>query len=116
MSTPQEAVIDRLVEAYNSGDADRFLACFAEDARMYRDDGVPACDGLEAFRAFYQPQFDAGSKTEVVGRVSVGRHVADRARVSAAGEAPAYYLTIYTLDNERVVRVDFLGAEAQAKA
>ena len=116
MTTPQNTVVDRLVAAYNAGDVEGFLACFAEDARMFRDHDTLACDGREAFRGFYQPQFDAGAKTEVVARVAVGRHVADQARVSTPGQADADYLTLYTVEGDAIVRVDFLGAEAQVKA
>ena len=114
MSTPQAAVVDQVVEAYNAGDINRFLACFTEGVRVVRDRDTTVAVGRAAMRALYQPQFDAGSRTELAGRVAVGRHVADQARVTAPGEGPADYLIIYTVEGDLVARVDFLGAEAQA--
>jgi hypothetical protein len=46
----------------------------------------------------------------------VGGHVVERERVSRPGGEPTEYLTIYTVADGKITRVDFLGAETQAGA
>lgn len=117
MSDEQNAaVIDRLVVAYNAGDMDGFLGCFADGAKIYRGREEVAFDGKDAIRAEYQPQFDKGYKNNPSDRIVVGRHIAERERVSAGGSGETDFLTIYTVENGAVTRVDFLGAEVAARA
>jgi uncharacterized protein (TIGR02246 family) len=114
VSTPQEAVIDRLVEAYNAQDVEALAACFAEGAQIHRYPGVLLQDGREAIRADYAKLFaDAPeNRNEVVQRIVVGAHVADQSRLRRTPEAtPTDLLTIYTVENKLIVRVDYLSAE-----
>lgn len=114
MTTPQEAVIERLVEAYNAHDADALVACFAETAQIHRYPGKLLQDGREAIRAEYTRLFaDAPeNRNEVVQRIAVGAHVADQSRLRRTPQAvPTDLLTIYTVENKLIVRVDYLSAE-----
>ena len=92
-----EAVIERLVAAYNAGDMEGFLGCFAEAPKIYRFPDTLAFDGREAIRAEYQRQFDKNYRNDASDRLVVGRHVVERERVTAGeGGGPTDYLTIYT--------------------
>jgi hypothetical protein len=118
MSDEQNAaVIDRLVQAYNAGDMEAFLGCFADGAKIFRGRDQVAFDGKEAIRAEYQPQFDKGFRNAPGDRIVVGRHVAERERVSTGqGGGETDFLTIYTVENGAITRVDFLGAEVTAQS
>ena len=114
MTTPQEAVVDQLVQAYNAQDVDALANCFAEGAQIHRYPGVLLQDGREAIRAEYARVFaDAPeNRNEVVQRIVVGAHVADQSRLRRTPDAAATdLLTIYTVENKLVVRVDYLSAE-----
>ena len=116
MSDEQNAaVIDRLVQAYNAGDMDAFLGCFADGAKIFRGREDVAFDGKDAIRAEYEQQFSQGYKNNPGERITVGRHVAQRERVSA-GQGETDFLSIYTVENGAITRVDFLGAEVTAKS
>ena len=117
MSDQQNAaVVDRLVQAYNAGDMDAFLGCFANGAKIFRGRDEVAFDGKEAIRAEYEQQFSKGYKNNPGDRIVVGRHIAERERVTGGdGGGETDFLTIYTVENDRIVRVDFLGAEVTAK-
>jgi putative hydrolase of HD superfamily len=108
------AVIDRLVEAYNAGDMEGFIDCFAPDARIYRFPDTLLHDGLSAIRTQYRAPLEQEYRTEVSERIVVGGHVVERERVTRPGGEPTEYLTIYTIADGRITRVDFLGAEAVA--
>jgi uncharacterized protein (TIGR02246 family) len=116
MSDEQNAaVVDQLVQAYNAGDMDAFLACFAEGARIFRGRDDVAFDGKEAIRAEYAQQFSKGYKNTPSDRIVVGRHVAAKERVSAGSGGETDFLTIYTVEGGKIARVDFLGAEVTAR-
>lgn len=111
------AVVDRLVQAYNAGDMDGFLGCFAEGAKIFRGREEVAFDGKAAIRAEYGPQFDKGYRNDPGERIAVGRHIAVRERVaSGEGGGSTDFLTLYTVENGVITRVDFLGAEVAAGA
>ena len=111
------AVVDRLVEAYNAGEIEAFLGCFGDAPKIYRFPDTLAFDGVDAIRAEYTQQFAKGYKNQPSDRIAVGRHVAARERVTngqSGGETD--FLTIYTVEDGKIVRVDFLGAEVAAQA
>jgi len=106
------AVIDRLVQAYNAGDMEAFLGCFAEGAKIYRGRETVAFDGKDAIRTEYQTHFEQGFRNNPSDRIVVGRHVAARERVTAGQGGEMDYLAVYTVEDGAITRVDFLGAEA----
>jgi hypothetical protein len=111
------AAVDRLVQAYNAGEMDAFLACFADGARIFRGRDEVAFDGKDAIRQEYAPQFEKGFKNNPGERITVGRHVAAKERVTAGqGGGETDFLAIYTVEDGLIARVDFLGAEVAAKA
>lgn len=110
------AAVDRLVQAYNAGEMDAFLACFADGARIFRGRDDVAFDGKDAIRQEYASQFEKGFKNNPGERIVVGRHVAARERVTAGQGGETDFLAIYTVENGLIARVDFLGAEVAAKA
>ena len=109
------AVVDRLVEAYNAGDLEAFSSCFSETARIYRFPDTLLQDGVQAIRSQYRAPLEQEYRTDVSERIVVGGHVVERERVTRPGGEPTEYLTIYTVQDGKIARVDFLGAEAAAR-
>jgi uncharacterized protein (TIGR02246 family) len=109
------AVVDRLVQAYNAGDMEAFLGCFSDEPKLYRFPNTLTLDGREAIRAEYEVQFANGCRNGPSGRIVVGRHVAERAHVTFGEGASMEFMTIYTVEDDRISRVDFLFAEAAAE-
>ena len=118
MSAQQEAVIDRLIEAYNRGDAKAFAAVFAPDAAIFSYPGTVMQQGAAAIEAEYARVFERfpGGEVQTTHRVVVGSRVVDLERVTRreGGEA-AEVLTIYTVENDRITRAEMLTA-VQAEA
>lgn len=75
-------VIDALVHAYNSGNADAFAELFAEDAIAYEHPNIPAQIGREGIRAFYKKRFAEfpQNRTQVLHRIIIGDYVIDHER------------------------------------
>jgi hypothetical protein len=92
-----------------------FLGCFTEEPKLYRFPGDLTFDGREAIRAEYERQFASGCRNRPSGRLVVGRHVAEKAHVTF-GDGGMEFLTIYTVEDGKIARVDFLFAEAQASS
>lgn len=85
MSTPAVAVVDRQLEAYNAHDLAAFVACYAEDVRLFRLPATqPALSGRPALEDFYrtrrfgQPDLHA----DVVNRMVLGDKVIDHERIT----------------------------------
>ncbi len=118
MSAQQEAVVDRLIEAYNRGDAKAFAALFAPDATVFSYPGVAMQEGAAAIEAEYARVFERfpGGRTETAHRSVIGSRVVDLERVTRreGGEA-ADVLTLYTVENDRITRAEMLTA-VQAEA
>lgn len=110
------AAVDRLVQAYNAGDIEAFLGCFSETPKLYRFPDTLVFDGRDAMRAEYEQQFANGSRNDPSGRIVVGRHVAEKAHVTSRdGGGGMEFLTIYTVEDGKIARVDFLFAEVAAE-
>lgn len=118
MSDEQNAaVVDRLVKAYNAGDMEAFLGCFTDSPKMYSFPETLTFDGVEAIRSEYGDQFSKGYRNDPSGRIVIGRHVVEKAHVtSGEGGGGMDFLTIYSVENGKIARVDFLFAEVTAQA
>lgn len=118
MSDEQNAaVVDRLVQAYNAGDMDAFLGCFADGAKIYRGRVEVAFDGKDAIRAQYQEQFNKGYRNTPSDRIVVGSHVAEKEQVSFGEDGgETDFLIIYTVEDDRVTQVEVRGAEVTAQS
>ena len=79
-----EAIVQQQVEAYNARDAERFAACYADDARVLGPDGSVMVDGKAAIRQFYATLFGQSPQLQVqiVARMVVGDFVIDEEQAS----------------------------------
>lgn len=109
------AAIDKLVEAYNAGDAEAFAARFTEDA-VHANLNAPPGDpitqlGRLAIQERYLKVFAdyPENRSEVLHRIAFGAFVIDHESVRrSAASAPFEVVAIYTMRDGLVARVDFV--------
>jgi hypothetical protein len=85
------SVVQRQLDAYNARDIERFLACFAGDARGFElGMAQPTMDGRDAIRARYAALFAASPQlhSRVVHRTAFGRAVIDHEHVTGRNGSP----------------------------
>lgn len=112
-SSDNTAVIDRLVEAYNAGDARAFADLFASDAVHAAYNNDQALVGREAIHARYIEVFSTypQNRTDVVHRIAFGPYVVDHERVRRAPDLdPFDVVAIYTLASGLIQRIDLVRA------
>jgi hypothetical protein len=109
-----EEVVQRQVEAYNARDPERFLACYAEDVRVFRPPAPePTLAGKEAFARFYAdnrfnlPRLHA----EILARMVVGNRVIDHERITGVRDEPIEAVAVYEVADGRIRFVWFFYAE-----
>jgi hypothetical protein len=107
-----EDAVDRQVLAYNAGDVDAFIACYAEGVVVEAGDGAVVMSGREEMRDRYSGLF-AGSpnlRAEIVTRIRVGPYVVDEERITGRRDGDAHAVAIYRLDADGLIdRVRFLS-------
>ena len=107
--TDAEAVVQRQVEAYQSRNVDAFVACYADDVRVWKlPDTTPRIVGIEALRAAYGFLADPTNETvaEVVRRTVMGPFVVDLERFHKRGSAEEA-LAIYEVAGGKIRHVWF---------
>jgi hypothetical protein len=85
--TAAESVVQRQLDAYNARDLQRFVACYAEQVRVYRPPAAePVLAGRDALAAHYAAnRFHLpGLHAELVARLVMGNKVIDQERSSAS--------------------------------
>jgi uncharacterized protein (TIGR02246 family) len=106
-----EALIDKLVEAYNAGDARAFADFFAPNATHGNINSVERQNSREEIYLRYLEIFAQFSenRTEVLHRVVVGNFVVDHERVRRSpAHEPFEVVAVYTLDGGFITRLDFV--------
>ena len=107
-----EDAVDRQVIAYNAGDVDAFIACYAEGVVVESSDGAVVMSGREEMRDRYSRLF-AGSpnlQAEIVTRIRVGSYVVDEERITGRRDGDAHAVAIYRLNADGLIdRVRFLS-------
>jgi uncharacterized protein (TIGR02246 family) len=105
------ALIERLMERYNAGDADGYAALFTEDGceAVYRGDVLRAGrDGVRAGNAKTFADFP-DNRAEVKTRYAMGDYVVLHEEVFRGGDvAPFEVVSIYSFRDGLVERVEFV--------
>ena len=107
-----ERIVQNQLEAYNTRDIDRFAACYAPGVVVLDlDTSLPRLEGLAAFRAAYQTQFQRYplQRATLLSRQVCGTYAVDLERVRGNPDRPdADVLAIYRVDNAGLIdRVQF---------
>jgi len=103
--------VERQVEAYNAGDVDAFVACYANDVVFEDADGAAQTGGRDEMRKRYGELFASAPNlhAEITSRIRVGSYVVDEERVSGLPNGEIHAVAIYKLDDEGLIeRVRFL--------
>jgi hypothetical protein len=103
--------VERQVAAYNAGDVDAFVACYAAEVVFEDADGGVQATGRDEMRERYAELFASSPnlRAEVPSRIRVGSYVVDEERVSGFPGGDVHAVAIYRLDPEGLIdRVRFL--------
>jgi hypothetical protein len=99
-------IVQRQLEAYNARDLARFVACYAEDVRVYRPPAAePALAGRAALSDHYaRHRFNLpGLHAELVARMVLGNKVIDHERIVGVGDAPMDAAAVYLVNAEGLI-------------
>jgi uncharacterized protein (TIGR02246 family) len=104
-------IIDRLVAAYNSGDARAFADLFASDVTVYEHPNEPTQQSREEIFGRYTEVFKTYpyNTTEVVHRIVIADWVIDHEKVRRSPEQePFDVVAVYELADGVIKRLDFI--------
>lgn len=115
-------------DALNRGEFDVAIELAAPDIVLMRPGGLPSVHGIEAVRAWLEPDAFESQRLELLGAEAVGSRVLTRQRLSARGAGSGIEMEIesfsiwifnedgkvarveaFTLDEEEAARRAFLG-------
>src|SRR2546422_539166 len=104
--------VERQVSAYNRGDLEGFLLCFAEDVVVEDTDGNVRSTGRDALRESYGRVLEErpDQEYEIVARMRVGSWVVDEEHITGGPSGEARAIAIYHLDGDGLIdRARFLA-------
>jgi uncharacterized protein (TIGR02246 family) len=105
-----EAVVDRQIAAYNSGDLEAFAACYADDVVVEGGGGNVLMQGIQALRGEYGPFFrdNPNLHGEITNRIRIGAFVIDEERITGWQPEPVRAVVIYHLSGDLIDHVRLL--------
>jgi len=104
--------VARQVRAWNAGDLEAFLLCFAEDVVVEDADGNVQSTGRNVVRTTYGQLLaeQPNREYEIVTRIRVGPWVVDEEHITGGSRGDSRAIGIYHLDGDGLIdRVRFLG-------
>lgn len=117
MPTDNEAIVQRQLDAYNAKDIDAFMACWAEDAKIYAHPDTLLADGVAAVRARHEIRFrEPNLFGRLTQRMSAGNTVVDRevvTRTFPEGPGQVDVIAIYELAEGKIARAWFVMGEVR---
>jgi len=103
-------VVDRVLDALNAHDLERFVACYAEDATI--EDGYDRvmAAGHAELRERYGPMFEQFSEVRVTAlqRFAAGPFVVQHEKVTGRGE-DEQHVAVYLVRDGRIARERLLA-------
>ncbi|SFD23454.1 Imidazolonepropionase [Chitinophaga sp. CF118] len=106
-----EILAQQQLNGYNAHDIDAFLLPYSDTVEIYdQSSGKLLLKGKDQIRQRYSEIF---SKTpalhcRLVNRMVIGNKVIDQEKVTGIKDTPLEAAVVYTVDNEKIVRVDFI--------
>lgn len=105
LSDPVAAQLD----AYNSHDLGRFLACFADDVEFLTADGETMFQGRDQLAQVYAGVFeDSKVHCKVTNRLTAGEWVVDEQHVSGIGDDKETVIALYRVQDGSITQVRLL--------
>lgn len=109
-------------DALNRGEFDVAIELAAPDIVLMRPGGLPSVHGIEAVRAWLEPDAFESQRLELLGAEAVGSRVLTRQRLSARGagsgiemEIESFSIWIFNEDG-KVARVETFTLDAEEAA
>lgn len=109
-----EAPVQAQLEAYNVRDLARFVACYADDVKLYRPPAAaPMLSGKAALAEHYRAhRFNLPALHAVlVGRMVLGNKVVDHERISGVRDQPFEAAVVYEVQNGLISQVWFFNED-----
>ena len=110
--SPPARQAQRQLDAYNRGDLEAFVACYAEDVQVFSlPSGQLLYQGVEILRQEYGPYFEANPNlhAELLHRVVVGDVAIDHEHVTGRADGPALKaVALYEVRQDLIQRVWFI--------
>jgi len=114
-----EDIVGRQLDAYNAKDLDAFMACWADDARIWAWPDTLLADGADAIRERHRTRFlEPDLHAALSSRVSVDGLVVDREVVTrnfADGPADVDVIGIYDVRDGLIRQVWFKQDEPRSQ-
>lgn len=112
--SPNLALVQRQMDAYNAHDAQAYAACFTPDAQFIRHPGITALSGhdeiYKAFAKFFREH--KGAKLRVLYRSELGPTTVIEHQVTEGADTNALPgLVIYKIQNGRIAAAWIVPAE-----
>ncbi|MBI3229151.1 MAG: nuclear transport factor 2 family protein [Burkholderiales bacterium] len=114
-ATPQTVAADLAqaqLDAYNARDIEGFLACYADDVKIYAYPDTLMCEGKEAMRSRYAGRFsDPNMYAYVAHRTTMGNTVLDHEYVRTTvplGLAVLQVMAVYQIEGGKIAEVRFI--------
>ena len=98
------------LEAYNSRDVERFVACYTEDVVIEDGAGNVMMQGRAAMRERYGPMFAQypDLHCRIVSRIRINDYVVDEERITGRGPTEQQAVAIYRVVGDLIAHVRFL--------
>ena len=100
------AIVQRQLDAYNARDLSRFVACYAQDVRVWRPPAPqPVIVGRQALSDHYAAnRFNLpGLHAALLGRMVLGNKVIDHERIVGVGSAPMEAAAVYEVGADGLI-------------
>jgi hypothetical protein len=109
MADSPELVVERQIAAYNAHDLTAFLATYAEDVQIERDNGEVSV-GRETVAERYRRLFAEGRcHAEISARMCQGEWVVDHETAYGLGSEPVRVIVAYRVRGGVIDRVRFMA-------
>jgi hypothetical protein len=104
-----DQIVQKQLEAYNSGNIDEFMAVFHTDIEIWQLGGEkPVATGFEAVKNIYQNLFmnSPNLNSIVINRSVIGNKVVDYEKITGRnGNAePLFLMMIYEIKDQKIYR------------
>lgn len=104
-----EQVVQRQLNAYNARNIEAFLDTYAENVKIYDEQGQLVAEGIDAMRDSYTKMFDAVTNLycEIENRIVMNNKVIDKEKVRL-NDRTLHAVAIYEVSNGKITKVSFV--------
>ncbi len=105
-----EMIVQQQLNAYNTGNLNAFLHCYASDVELYNFPDSLICKGIPAMKKMYSGMFSSVQKAhcEIKNRTVLGNTVIDKESITGIGKKAFEGIVIYKTENNKIRKVYFM--------